>query len=99
MQCLRNSDDHDHEHRFEPTSRRLLLCKTQPHGKCVGERLHSYKVIGVPDSYVVEVDGRWYHRNKCDLTLSPLENDDECDNHPDDHDVPIATEVMPTLCP
>ena len=26
------------------------------------------KVIGVPDSYVVEVDGCRYHCNKCDLT-------------------------------
>ena len=27
------------------------------------------KVIGVPDSYVVEVGGRRYHHNKHDLTL------------------------------
>ena len=27
------------------------------------------KVIGVPDSFVVEVDGHRYHRNKRDLPL------------------------------
>ena len=57
------------------------------------------KVIGVPDSYVVEVDEHRYHHNKCDLTLSPPENDEENDSHPDDHDVPMATRVMSALCP
>ena len=59
------------------------------------------KVIGVPDSYVVEVDEHRYCHNKRDLTLSPPDdNDDESDSHPDYHDVPpMATGVMPTLCP
>ena len=60
-------------------------------------------MVGVPDSYVVEVDGHKYHCNKRDLTLSPphANNNDESDsdNHHADHDVPMATEVMPTLCP
>ena len=65
----------------------------------MGERLHR-KVIGVPDSYVVEVDGCRYCHNKHDLTLSPPDdNNDKSDGHPDDHDVPVATGVMSTLCP
>ena len=48
---------------------------------------------------MVEVDGcRYYH--KCDLTLGPRDGDrDESDSHSDTHDVPMATRVMPTLCP
>ena len=63
------------------------------------------KVIGLPDSYVVEVDGHSYRCNKCDLTLSlPGANnngDDESDsdNHHADQNIPIATAEMPTLCP
>ena len=48
---------------------------------------------------MVEVDVHRYHRNKCDLTLNPPENNDESDSHPDDHNVPMATGVMPTLYP
>ena len=66
----------------------------------MGERLQVKKVIGVPDSYVVEVDGHRYCHNKRDLTLSPPDdNNDESDSHPDNHDVPVATGEMPTLCP
>ena len=63
------------------------------------------KVIGVPDLYVVEVDGCRYGRNKWDLTLSPPganNNDDDesdSDNQHADHNVPMARAVMPTLCP
>ena len=38
------------------------------------------KVIGLLDSYVLEVDGHRYHHNECDLTLSPPganNNDDD----------------------
>ena len=56
-------------------------------------------VIGVPDSYVVEVDERRYHRNKCDLTSRHPDDDGESDSHSDGHDVPMATGVMPTLHP
>ena len=60
------------------------------------------KVVRVPDSYVVEVDGHRYHHNKHDLTLSPPDdNNNESDsyNHHADQNVPMATAVMPTLCP
>ena len=60
--------------------------------------LYSQK-SGVPDSYVVEVDGRRYHHNKQDLTLRPPDKDGESDSHPDTHSVPMATGVMPTLHP
>ena len=61
------------------------------------------KVVGVPDSYIVEVDGHRYRHNKHDLTLSPPDtNNDEgsdSDNHHAHHDVPMATAVMPNLHP
>ena len=57
------------------------------------------KVIGVPESHVVEVDGRRYHCNKHHLTLRHPDDDGESDSHSDDHDVPMTTEVMPTLHP
>ena len=50
--------------------------------------------------HVVEVDGHRYHHYKRDLTLSPPDaNNDKSDSHSDDHDVPMATAVMPTLHP
>ena len=58
------------------------------------------KLVGIPDSYVVEIDSHRYHRNKRDLTLSlPDDNNDEGDSHPDDQHVPMVTGVMPTLRP
>ena len=64
-----------------------------------GKGLVVRKVIGVPDSYVVEVDGRRYHCNKYDLALSPPDdNDSVSDNYHADHNVPKARAVMPTLC-
>ena len=61
-------------------------------------------MVGVPDLYVMEVNGRRYHRNKHDLSLSPPganNNDDksDSDNHLADQNLPMATAVMPTLCP
>ena len=62
------------------------------------------QVIRVPDSYVVEVDGRRYC-NICNLTLSlpgannNNDNESDSDNHHADQNVPMATAVMPTLRP
>ena len=56
------------------------------------------KVMGVPDSYVVEVDGCRYH-NKCDLTLRHPDDDGESDSHSNTHDVPMAARLIPTLHP
>ena len=59
------------------------------------------KVIGVPDLYVVEVDGCRHCCNKCDLTLSPpgannnYDDKSDSDNHQADHNVPMATAVCP----
>ena len=33
-------------------------------------------VVGVPDSFVVEINGQQYQRNKCDITFSPPRGDD-----------------------
>ena len=33
-------------------------------------------MVGVPDSFVVEINGQQYRRNKCDITFSPPKGDD-----------------------
>ena len=63
------------------------------------------KVIGVPDSYVIDMDGHHYRLSKRDLTLVPPstgnEESDESDgdSHQDDQEQPMRTVVRPTLCP
>ena len=63
------------------------------------------KVIGVPDSYVIDVDGHQYCRNKRDLTLVPPSTRNEesdksdSDSHQDDWEQPMRATVRPTLCP
>ena len=100
------SDDHDQKHRFEPNDGDSCYVRINPNENVWEKGLVIRKVIGVPDSYVVEVDGHRYHHNKCDyLTLSPPganNNNDytsDSDNHHADQNVPMATAVMPTLCP
>ena len=62
------------------------------------------KVIGVPDSYVIDVDGHHYHQNKRDLTLvlasTGNEESDESDgdSHQDDREQAMRAVVRPTLC-
>ena len=62
------------------------------------------KVIGVPDLYVIDVDGHQYRQNKRDLTLIPPstgnEESDESDgdSHQDDWEQPMRSVVRPTLC-
>ena len=59
--------------------------------------------MGVPDSYVIDVDGHHYQRNKRDLTLVPPstnnteseEGDGDC--HQDDQEQPMRAAVRPTL--
>ena len=106
MHHLRNLNDHDNVCRFEPNDGDSCCQRINPNDNVWEKGLVIRKVIGVPDSYVVEVDGRRYHRNKHDLTLSPPgasnNNDDdesESDNHQADHNVPMARTVMPTLHP
>ena len=61
------------------------------------------KVIGVPDSYVVDVDGNHYQRNKRDLTLVPPSTstaeseESDSDSHQDDQEQPMRAIVRPTL--
>ena len=105
MQCSRNVDDHDHGKvcRFEPDDSDFCYVRVNPNENVWEKGLVIRKVVGVPDSYVVEVDGHRYHRNKHDLTLVPpsADSDDESESegHQTDHDVPMARAVMPTLCP
>ena len=33
-------------------------------------------VVGVPDSFIVEINGQQYRRNKCYITFSPPRGDD-----------------------
>ena len=99
------SDDHDQEHRFEPNDGGSCYIRINPNENVWEKGLVIRKVIGVPDLYVVQVDGHRYCRNKCDLTLSPQgannsdDTESDSDNHHADHNVPMATAVMPTLCP
>ena len=103
MQHLR--DNHDHVCRFDPDDGYSCYVRINLNENAWQKGLVVRKMIGVPDSYIVEVDGQRYCHNKCDLTLSPLDanNDDDdesnSDNHHANHDVPMATAVMPTLCP
>ena len=105
MHRSRNLDDHDNVCRFEPNDGDSCYARLNPNENTREKGLVIRKVIGVPDSYVVEVDGSRYHCNKCDLTLSPPganNNDDDksdSDNHQADYNVPMARAVMPTLCP
>ena len=66
MQCLRNMDDHDHGkvHRFEPDDSDFCYVRINPNENVWEKGLVKRKVVGVPDSYVVEVDGHRYHQNK-----------------------------------
>ena len=101
MQRLRNVDDHDNVCRFDPNDGDSCYVRINPNENVWEKGLVVRKVVGVPDSYVVEVDGCRYCHNKCDLTLSPPganNNDDESDsdNHHADQNVPMATAVMPT---
>ena len=70
MQHSRNVYDHDHEHRFNPNDGDSCYIRINPNENVWEKGLVLRKVIRVPDSYVVELDGCRYHRNKCDLTLS-----------------------------
>ena len=102
MQHLRNVNDHDNVQRLDPNDGDSCYVRINPNETVWEKGLVVRKVVGVPDSYVVEV-GRRYRHNKCDLTLSPPDtnNNDksDSDNHHANHDVPMATAVMPTLCP
>ena len=93
MQCLRNIDDHDHVHNFDQQEGDSCWARLDPTENVWSKGFVVRKVIGVPDSYVVEVDGCRYHCNKHYLTLSPLDdNNDEnnSDNHNADQNVPMA---------
>ena len=91
MQCLRNDD---HECRFESQAGDSCYARLNPMENIWEKGFIVRKVIGVPDFYVVEID------NRCDLTWSlPDDNNSESDSHSDDHDVLMATGVIPTLCP
>ena len=58
MQHPRNSDDHDHECTFEPQAGDSCYARLNPMENVWEKGFIVRKVIGVPDSYVVEV-GRW----------------------------------------
>ena len=34
-----------------------------------------HDVVGVPDSFVIEINGQQYRQNKCDITFSPPRGD------------------------
>ena len=105
MHHSRNVDDHDHDNvcRFKPNDGDSCYVRINPNENTWEKGLVIRKVIGVPDSYVVEAAGHRFHHDERDLTLSPpgaSNNDDsESDNHHVDQNVPMATAVMPALHP
>ena len=98
---MRNMHDHDKVCRFEPGDGDFCYVRVNPNENVWEKGLIIRKVMGVPDFYVVEVDGHGYHCNKHDLTLLPpsVGNNDKSkgDSHQTNHDVPMARAVMPTL--
>ena len=58
MQCLRNSADHDYECRFEPQVGDSCYARLNPMENMWEKGFIVRRVVGVPDSYVVEVDGK-----------------------------------------
>ena len=99
MQCS-SDDDHEHVCTFDPQEGDSCWARLDSTENVWSKGLVVRKVIGVPDSYVVDVDGCRYCQNKHDLTLSPPDDDDgESDNHHADHNVPMVRAVMPTLHP
>ena len=43
-----------------------------------GSKASSYiGVVGVPDSFVIEINGQQYQRNKHDMTFSPPRSNDD----------------------
>ena len=64
MQHPRNSNDHDHERKFNPQEGDVCYARLNPMENVWEKGFVARKVIGVPDSYVVEGDGRRYHCNK-----------------------------------
>ena len=58
MQCPDRTDDHDHKHRFDPQDGDCCYARLNPMENTWEKGfIVSDIVIGVPDSYVVEVDG------------------------------------------
>ena len=78
LQCLRNINDHDNVCRFDPNDGDSCYVRINPNENVWEKGLVLRKVVGVPDLYIVEVDGCRY------LTLSPRgannNDDDESDS-------------------
>ena len=96
MQCPK-TDDHDLIHEFDPQEGDSCWARLDPTENVWSKGFVRRKVIGVPDSCVVEIDGRKYHHNKRDLTFSPPDDDNkdesDSDNHHADQNVPKMTRM------
>ena len=84
-------NDHDHEQRFEPQDGDFCYARLNPMENKWEKGFIVRKVIVVPDSYVVDVDGQRYQRNKCDITLDEPGETSEGDSHSNSNDEPMAT--------
>ena len=60
---------------FEPGDN-VWVCLS-PLGKVWKQGIVICSVIGVPDSFVVKINGQQYQQNKCDITFSPPRGDDD----------------------
>ena len=91
---------HDQDHgecRFDPQDGNFCYARLNPMENTWEKGFIVRKITGVPDSYIVKVDGQRYHRNKCDITLHKPGETGDIDSHFDSNDEPMAAGVMPTL--
>ena len=95
--ALMQHKEPEHQHHFDPNNRDVCYARLDPSVNQWSKGFLVRKVIGVPDSNVIEVDGCRYHRNKCDITLYRPGDNGESDSDVDGE--PMTAGVMPTLHP
>ena len=101
MQC---SDSPTHVRWFDPQDGDHCYIRINPNLNEWVKGTIVRQVIGVPNSFVVDVDGHKYRQNKRDITLIPPKSSDSDsnesggDDHQDEHTQPMRDVVKPTLC-
>ena len=98
MAALMQHKEPEHKCLFEPKDGDICYARLDPSVNQWSKGFIVRQVVGVPDSYVVEVDGHRYRQNKRDITLYPLGDNEESDGHSDVEE-PMAAGVIPTLHP
>ena len=99
MAVLMQHKEPEHMHHFEPKDGDICYARLDPSVNQWSKGFIVRQVVGVPNLYVVEVDGHRYRWNKRDITLYPQGDNDESDGHSDVEEEPMAAGVIPTLYP